>query len=171
MERNRVYLIILVVVIAIVLLGMITVNTLFSRPPEVSVSGVSIDSINLSAICLNITFMVKNYYPVAIPVKTINYSVSYAGNDKDRVLGGGNEQGIRLEPGAHEISVPLNISNPEIIRSAWDVLKSREIRLQVNGTVTPDLFGLIPPVQYGREISVPVNAGSLFSAIGSILGS
>ena len=167
MERRTVYIILIIALFAAGLVG----TGLFSRPPVISVTGASVSSLNLSTLGLDIAFAVENRYPVAIPVKSLQYSVAYQSGGVTRILGEGEQLGLRMNPGSQSITIPVNISNPALIGSAWEVLKSGEIHLLINGSVTPDLFGITPAIPFGREITVPVNTGSILSGIGSLLGS
>ncbi|PKL59733.1 MAG: hypothetical protein CVV33_06330 [Methanomicrobiales archaeon HGW-Methanomicrobiales-4] len=67
------------------------------------------------------------------------------------------------------------ISNPALIGSLWEVLKSGEITLSISGNVTPELFGIAPAVPFSKEIRTPVTGSTIVSNLrtlaGAVLGS
>jgi LEA14-like dessication related protein len=143
---------------------------LFARAPVVTVSEASINNVNLSNLGLEITMSIESPYPITIPIKSIQYSISYQNEGKMDTLGEGEEKGIIMNPGKNEITFPVYISNPAIIGSLWEILKSGEIRLLISGTVTPDIFGMALNVPFSKEIITPVNTGSILSGLQSIAG-
>lgn len=166
MERKILYIGIIIVLLIIGLLGV----GFFAKSPQVSVSGATINSFNLSAIGLIITLAVDSPYPVAIPLKTVNYSVTYIGKQSPVQLATGDLQGIILSPGYQEISIPVLVSNPAIIESLLGVLTTRELALSISGNITPDFFGIAPAIPFQKEITSPINAEEILSGIGTGAG-
>lgn len=166
MERKILY----IGIIVILLIAVVLVSGLFSRAPEVSVQGAAITSLTLSALSLNITLTVNSFYPIAIPVKKVDYSVIYNGKKGPVRLAAGEQQGIILKPGSQEITIPVLISNPALIESLLGVLTTGKIGLSVSGNITPDLFGIAPVVPFSQDIVTPVHTEDILSGIGQIAG-
>lgn len=167
MEKRYQY---IVIIIAVILIAGVVLTGLFARVPVVSVSGAGISSVNLSSIGLDITLTVDSPYPVAIPVKSLEYSVAYHGNGSPILLGEGTQKGLILKPGSQKIVIPMLISNPALVGSLWEVLKSGEINLVVNGNVTPEFFGIAPAVPFSKEIRSQVTDSTILSGIKSLAG-
>lgn len=164
----------IIIIIAVLLIGVVIGGFIgmvsFAKPPSVSVTGASFNSINLSAIDLAITFTTENTYPVAIPIKSLNYTVSYQGKAETVLLGKGDQTGIAIKPGKQDLVIPLIISNPALIRSVLEMVTTGNINLIISGNLTPDLFGIAPPIPFSKEVSVQVTQGDIISKIGSIAG-
>ena len=166
MDRKILY----IGIIIVLLIAAALITGLFSRAPEVSVQGAAISSLNLSAISLNITLTVDSFYPIAIPVKKVDYSVIYNGKKGPVRLAEGVQQGIILKPGSQDITIPVLISNPALIESLLGVLTTGKIGLSVSGNITPDLYGIDPVVPFSKDIVTPVRTEDILSGIGQMAG-
>jgi LEA14-like dessication related protein len=167
------YWIILVVVALVIGIG---VGLLFTpKAPTITVTGAEINSVNLSAISLSFIVDIDSTYPVGIPIKSLTYTVSYQGRDGPIQMASGEKNGIVIKPGKEELVIPVLVSNPSIVKTAFEVIKTGEIRLIINGNVTPDFFGVAPVVPFTKEVAVPVKLGSIggdiISSVGSLAGS
>jgi LEA14-like dessication related protein len=165
-----------IILVVIVLLIGIGIGTLFTpKPPTFTVKGAEINSVNLSAIGLSFIIDVDSSYPVAIPIKSLAYTVSYQGRDGPIELASGEKKGIMIKPGKDELVIPVLISNPSIVKAAFEVLRTGEIRLIINGNATPDFFGVAPAVPFSKEVAIPVKlgdiSGDIISSVGSLAGS
>ncbi|HWQ64519.1 MAG TPA: hypothetical protein VN429_08890 [Methanospirillum sp.] len=165
-----------IILVVIVLLIGIGVGTLFTpKAPTFTVKGAEINSVNLSAIGLSFIIDVDSSYPVAIPIKSLTYTVSYQGREGPIELASGEKKGIMIKPGKDELVIPVLVSNPSIVKTAFEVLRTGEIRLIINGNVTPDFFGVAPAVPFSKEVAVPVKlgdiSGGIISSVGSLAGS
>ncbi|MDD1727989.1 MAG: LEA type 2 family protein [Methanospirillum sp.] len=169
MER-RSWIIILVSILVILLICGAAGVSLFAKAPTATITGVSLNSVNLSAIDLTINVSVDSPYPVAVPVKSLNYSITYQGKDGAMPLGNGEQKGFTIKPGSHELEIPIILSNPSLIQSALQVLKTGEIKITVTGTLTPDFFGIAPPVPFTKETTIPIR-DQIMIGIGSLAGS
>ena len=167
MERRNQY---IIIVAAILIIGAICAG-LFAKSPVVSVSGAEISSLNLSAIGLAVTLTVDSPYPITVPVKKLDYSIAYIGKETPVLLSDGVEQDIVMKPGSQEMVIPVVISNPALISSLWEVLKSGEIGISVSGNVTPDFLGIAPSVPFRKDITAHITGKDILSGLGSLVGS
>jgi LEA14-like dessication related protein len=167
MEQKTI-LIICGVVILIIIGG--AVIGLFVQAPKASVSGASISSANLTTLGLEINILVDSPYPVTIPIKNLQYTVAYQSSGSSTLLAEGEERGFHMKPGSQEIVLPVYVSNPALIGSVLDVLKTGEIRLLISGVITPDFYGITPEVPFSKEITTPVNTGTILSGIKDFAG-
>jgi LEA14-like dessication related protein len=166
MEKKYQYIVIIVVllVIGVILIG------IFARAPVVSVSGAGITSVNLSAIGLEITLTIDSPYPVAILVKSLDYSVSYHGKESPVLLGEGKQYGLTLQPGSQKIIIPMVVSNQAVIGSLWEGIRSENMNLVITGNITPEFFGIAPAIPFNREVSAKITGRDILSGIGSLAG-
>ena len=137
MERKNI-----IILVALILICGAVVTGLFAKAPNVAVSGAAISSFNLSSISLNITLDIGSPYPVAVPIQSIRYAVKYQGKNSQILLGEGEQRGVTLQPGTQKLVIPLVISNPSFIRSAYETLQTGQIPLAISGNITFDLFGI-----------------------------
>ena len=169
MERRSGIIILVSILVILIICGAVGVS-FFSKAPTATITGVSLSSVNLSSIGLTINVSVDNPYPVAVPVKSLNYSVTYQGRDGAMPLGNGEQKGFTIKPGSHELEIPITLSNPSLIQSALQVLKTGTIKIAITGTITPDFFGIAPPVPFSKETTIPVR-DQIMIGIGSLAGS
>jgi len=165
-----------IILIVIILLVGIGIGALFTpQAPTVTVTGAGISSVNLSTIGLEFTVDIDSSYPVTIPIKSLTYTVAYQGSKGPIQLAAGEKIGMTIKPGKQELVIPVLVSNPSIIKSAIEVIRTGEINLIINGNITPDLFGVGPTVPFSKEVAVPVKlgdiGGDILSSVGSIAGS
>lgn len=162
----------IIILVALILICGAVVAGLFAKVPTAAVSGAAISSFNLSSIGLNITLDIGSPYPVAVPIQSIRYTVTYQGKNSHILLGEGEQRGIILQPGAQKLVIPLVISNPSLIRSVYETLQTRQIPLTISGNITFDLFGITPRVPFKENVTVPVpnTVQSVIAGIGSFAG-
>lgn len=162
----------LVIVIALILICGAVIVGLFGQAPTARVSNVEFSSLNLSSLGLTITVETQSSYPVAVNLKSVSYVIEYQGNHGISTLGSGEVTGQVLQPGTGTLTIPVTISNPSLISSAWQTLQSGEIRLVVHGEIAPDFFGFAPSIPFSREITVPVpiTAEKILGTIGDLTG-
>lgn len=160
----------IIILIAILLIGGAIGAGLFVKAPSASVTGVSVNSFNLSSISLAITLTVDSPYPISIPVRSLQYAVTYKGEGADIPLGKGEKTGIILKPGSQDLIIPMVVSNPSLVRSVLRVLTSGEILLTITGNLTPEFFGTAPTVPFSREMTIPVTGEDIISGLGSFAG-
>jgi LEA14-like dessication related protein len=146
----------IIILVAVILIGGAVVAGLFAKPPTVTVSGAQVSSLNLSSIGLNITLDTENFYPIPLPTNSIRYTIAFQGKETKIPLGSGEKSGVVLQPGTQTLTIPVLISNPSLVRSAIETVKSGEVRLLISGEIVPDFFGIAPAVPFKREVTVPV---------------
>ncbi|HWQ66812.1 MAG TPA: LEA type 2 family protein [Methanospirillum sp.] len=161
------YVIIIILAALILLIGVIA--GMFAQPPTATVSGASIRSINLSAIDLEITARVESSYPVTIPVKNVEYTVNISSVETPVQLAHGSQQGFTIKPGVQEISIPVIIQTASLPGAAVKILMSDELPLQISETVTLDIFGFAPVIEFNRTMTIPVPVSSYLSRLGSLI--
>lgn len=166
MERRT--LIILIIVLALV--AGVAGCILLGPQPQVSVTGATVTSVNLSTLALSVTLTVTNPYPVSIPLKSTDYTIETKGREGPVILATGSQKGIMLNPGPTEITLPVLVSNPVIIESVISVLTTGKMEIGVSGSVTPDFFGIAPAIPFHREIITPVDTREILSGIGKEAG-
>lgn len=162
----------LILLVAFILISGAVVAGLFGQSPTARVSNVEISSLNLSSLGLTITLETMSSYPVAVNLRSVTYAIDYQGKNGITSLGTGEKTGLMLQPGKGNLTIPVTISNPSLISSAWQTLQSGEIRLMVHGKITPDFFGIAPSIPFSREITVPVpiTTEKILGTIGDLAG-
>jgi LEA14-like dessication related protein len=125
------------------------------KSPEVSVRGVSLTSFSFSELSLDVVLLVNNPNSFGITLKSLSFDVYYqSGNDWVN-LSHGEKTGIMINSGQNEVTVPVTVSNAELLRSLAGLVTTGELTLQIRGTASPDFYGIAPniPFTYTTTIS------------------
>ncbi len=122
--------------------------TALMKGPEVSVTGVTLSSITLSELSFDVNLLVNNPNSFGITLKSLLFDVFYEDGNDWVYLSHGEKTGIRIEPGENEVTVPVTVSNAELLRSLAGFITNGKITLQIRGTISPDLYGIAPNVPF-----------------------
>jgi LEA14-like dessication related protein len=130
------------------------------KDPEISVEKVTPVSFSLNELILNLTLSVYNPNSLGITLKTLSFDVYYLKGTEWVFLSHGEQQGIRINPGENEVTVPVSIQTTALAGSVLDLITGGEITLQVRGVASPDFFGIAPKVPFTRTVTYsPGNTG------------
>jgi LEA14-like dessication related protein len=109
------------------------------KQPEVSVKGVSLTSLNLTDMVLDVTLTVNNPNSMGISLTSLSFDVFYQKGSDWIFLAHGEQSGIRINPGENTVTVPVVISNRDLLGS---------------------LFGLLAPsVPFTHTTTIPLRTG------------
>jgi LEA14-like dessication related protein len=128
--------------------------SMFIKDPQVSVTSVVPTSFSLSEITLNVTLDVNNPNPVGITLKTLSFDVYYQQGNEWMYLSHGETNGVRVNPGENEISIPVTVSNVELGKSLLSLVSNGELTLQIRGYAAPDILGFGPKVPFSHTTTV-----------------
>ena len=126
------------------------------KEPEIDVTNVTIQSVTLQEIGLNVTVNVNNPNPIGIALKSVVFDVYYQQGNDWVSIGHGEGGGYDIRPGMNELSIPVTVNSTELIGAGIGAVMKNEITLQVRGTAVPDLFGLNPQIPFSRTKTIPV---------------
>jgi LEA14-like dessication related protein len=129
------------------------------KPPDVSVKGVSLTSLNLTSMALDITLSVNNPNSMGITLASLSFDVFYQNGSDWVFLAHGEQSGIQISPGDNTVTVPVVISNRELLGSLVGLLTRGEITLQIRGVAKPDFYGLAPSVPFTHTTTIPLRTG------------
>jgi len=129
------------------------------KPPDVSVKGVSLTSLNLTSMALDVTLSVNNPNSMGITLASLSFDVFYQNGSDWVFLAHGEQSGIQINPGENTVIVPVMISNRELLGSLVGLLTRGEITLQIRGVAKPDFYGLAPPVPFTHTTTIPLRTG------------
>lgn len=126
------------------------------KQPEISVKGVSLASLNLTTMGLDVTLSVNNPNSLGITLSTLSFDVYYQNENNWVYLSHGEQSGIRIEPGENTVTIPLLIQNKELLGSLLRLISQGEITLQIRGTAKPEFFGVAPPIPFTHTTTIPL---------------
>jgi LEA14-like dessication related protein len=129
------------------------------KQPEVSVKGVSLTSLNLTDMVLDVTLSVNNPNSMGISLTSLSFDVFYQKGSDWIFLAHGEQSGIRINPGENTVTVPVVISNRDLLGSLFGLLTQGEITLQIRGVARPDFYGLAPSVPFTHTTTIPLRTG------------
>jgi LEA14-like dessication related protein len=128
--------------------------TALVKSPEVSVTDVALSSVALSELSLDVNLLVNNLNSFGITLKSLSFDVFYENGNDWVYLSHGEKTRIRIEPGENEVTVPVSVSNAELLKSLAGFITSGKISLRVRGTISPDFYGIAPNVPFTYTTAV-----------------
>jgi LEA14-like dessication related protein len=129
------------------------------KQPEISVEGVSLTSLNLTEMTLDVTLSVNNPNSMGITLASLSFDVFYQKGSDWIYLAHGEQTGIRINPGNNTVTIPVVISNRELLGSLFGFITKGEITLQIRGVAKPDFYGLAPSVPFTHTTTIPLRIG------------
>jgi LEA14-like dessication related protein len=144
---------------------LITVALLFSgcgmliKDPKFEVKNVALESLDFSNIGLLVTLSIDNPNPIGINLKSIIFDVYYQKGSEWIFISHGEKGSFSIKPGLNEVSIPVNIKTSAIPAAVVGALAQGEITLQINGTASPDFFGIAPVIPFSNVTTMPLKAG------------
>jgi LEA14-like dessication related protein len=126
------------------------------KDPEISVEKVTPVSFSLNELILAVTLNVTNPNSMGITLKNLSFDVYYQKGTEWVYLSHGEQQGIRINPGENEVTVPVTIQTSALAGSLLDLVTSGEITLQIRGVASPDLGVISPKVPFTRTMTYPL---------------
>jgi LEA14-like dessication related protein len=131
------------------------------KEPEITLKNITIRSISLQEIGLDVTLDVNNPNVFGVKLKSIVFDVYYQRGDDWIYVSHGEGGGYDIRPGMNEVTVPVAIKSSALPGAGIAALLNGEITLQVRGTAVPDFFGFAPKVPFNYTTSIPVNLPGL----------
>lgn len=143
-------------VLCIVLTGCIIIAGCSAQPksPEVSVKGVALRSLSFSGLSLDVTMQVINPNPFGITLDSLTFDVYYQDGPDWVYLSHGEKKGVTINPGENQVTVPVTVDNAELLRSLAGFITGGEVTVQVRGTASVDLHGLVVPIPFTHTTTV-----------------
>ncbi len=126
------------------------------KEPEIDVTNVTIESVTLQEIGLNVTVNVNNPNPLGIALKSVVFDVYYQRGNDWVIIGHGEGGGYDIRPGMNELSIPVVVNSTELIGAGIGAVMNQEITVQIRGIAVPDLFGLSPQIPFSSTKTIPV---------------
>jgi LEA14-like dessication related protein len=123
------------------------------KDPEISVKNVTPVSFSLSELDLSVMLDVYNPNPLGITLKTLSFDIYYQKGAEWVFLSHGEQEGIRINPGENEVTIPITIQNTALAGSFLDLIATGEITFQIRGVASPDFFGFAPKVPFTRTVT------------------
>ncbi len=137
-------------VLCVLIAGGIVISGCSALPksPEVSVVGVSVTSVSLSTLSLDVALLVNNPNSFGITLKSLSFDVYYQSGNEWVYLSHGEKTGIVIDPGENKVTVPVTVSSAELLRSLAGLITNGNLTIQVRGTASPDFYGIAPSVPF-----------------------
>jgi len=129
------------------------------KDPKIDVKNVAIESMDFSNIGLLVTLGIDNPNPLGINIKSVNFDVYYQKDDQWVYISHGEGGGFEIKPGVNEVTVPVNIKTSALPGAVVSALTQGAITIQINGTASPDFFGIAPQVPFSKVTTIPLNPG------------
>ncbi len=143
-------------VLCVVLAGGIMIAGCSAQPktPEISVQGVALKSLSFSGLSLDVTVQVNNPNPFGITLDSLTFDVYYLDGPDWVYLSHGEKKGLTINPGENQVTVLVTVDNAELLRSLAGFITGGEVTVQVRGTASVDLHGLVVPIPFTHTTTV-----------------
>ena len=126
------------------------------KDPDIKVKNVALESADLSSVNLLVTLSIDNPNPLGINIKSLVFDVYYQKGDEWNYISHGETGSFSLKPGMNEVTVPVSIKTSAIPGAVVGALARGEITLKINGTASPDFFGISPQIPFSTVTTVPL---------------
>ena len=130
--------------------------SLLLKNPQVSVSTVSLTSLSLSDLTLNVTVLIDNPNPIGITLKKIAFDVWFHNGRDWNFITHGEQGSMEATPGKTEVTIPVSVQYSDLIKAGGSILSRGELPLRVNGTAAPDFFGIAPVLPFSYNTTIPL---------------
>jgi LEA14-like dessication related protein len=126
------------------------------RNPVISVKNITVASLSLRNLSIEIALAADNPNPVGITLKTIAFDVYYLRGDDWIFLSTGKQSDVVIKSGNNDLTIPVNTGNTELFSAFFDMIAHGKITLRVKGVVSPDLFLFAPKVPFTQTMTIPL---------------
>lgn len=129
---------------------------LLIKDPKIDVKNVALESLDLSNVNLLVTLSIDNPNPIGLDLNSINFDVNYQQRDTWVFISHGQRGSFTIKPGVNEVTVPVSIKTSAIPGAIVGALAQGEIILQINGTASPNFFGISPQIPFSTITTIPL---------------
>lgn len=127
---------------------------LLLKNPVISVEKVSLSSLSLQDLGLDVTLSITNPNAFGITLKSLSFDIYYQQEGVWTFLSHGDQTSIPISPGENHVTIPVTVNNAELLRSLLGLLMKGEMPIQIKGTASPDLFGLAPKIPFTHSTTI-----------------
>jgi Conserved secreted protein len=121
---------------------------LLLKNPVISVEKVSLSSLSLHDLGLEVTLTIINPNALGITLKSLSFDIYYQQEEEWIFLSHGGQNDIKISPGENHVTVPVTVNNAELLKSLFVLLMKGEMPVRIKGTASPDLLGLAPEIPF-----------------------
>lgn len=127
------------------------------KEPQVSVTDVSLSSVSLSTIVIEVTFSIDNPNAVGVTLDSLTFDIYTKHQDDWLYLAHGEQTGLEIEPGKNVVTIPVVVDTQQMLASMARTLASGEITLQVKGIASADVFSFNWDIPFIHTRTIPLN--------------
>ena len=127
------------------------------KEPQVSVTDVSLSSVSLSTIVIEVTFSIDNPNAVGVTLDSLTFDIHTKHQDDWLYLAHGEQTGLEIEPGKNVVTIPVVVDTQQMLASMARTLASGEITLQVKGIASADVFSFNWDIPFIHTRTIPLN--------------
>jgi LEA14-like dessication related protein len=127
---------------------------LLLKDPIISVEKVSLSSLSLQDLGLDVTLSITNPNAFGITLKSLSFDIYYQQEGEWTFLSHGEQNGITIKPGENHVTVPVTVNNAELLKSLLGLLMKGEMPVRIKGTAAPDLLGLAPKIPFTHSTTI-----------------
>lgn len=133
---------------------LVTGCALLLKDPVISVEKVSVSSLSLQDLGLDVTLSITNPNALGITLKSLSFDIYYQHEGEWVFLSHGEQNGITIKPGENHVTVPVTVNNAELLRSLLGLLMKGEMPIRIKGTAAPDILGLAPKIPFTHTTTI-----------------
>lgn len=129
------------------------------QEPTIEVEHIALESFDLSQIDVLVTLGIDNPNPVGITLKSITFDVYYPVGNEWVFISHGESGNVEIRPGMNAVTIPMTIPTSALPGAFLGVLTTGEMTLLIQGTVSPDFFGISPEIPFSKVTTIPFTPG------------
>jgi len=129
------------------------------KEPTIEAKNVALESFDISRIGLLVTLEIDNPNPVGMSFTSIDFDVYYQAGNEWVFISHGELGDVEIQPGSNEVTIPVTITTSALPGAVLGALTRGEITLLIQGTASPDFFGLSPKIPFSKVTTVPLPTG------------
>lgn len=124
------------------------------KDPEVSVRGVKPTTVSLTSVTLDVDLEVTNKNLFGITLKSLSFDVYYQDGTDYMFLSHGEKDGLQVNPGTNNVTVPVTVNNAGLLRSIADYFLTGKLQVRIEGTAQPDFLLASPKIPFTRTVTL-----------------
>jgi LEA14-like dessication related protein len=124
--------------------------------PTITVDGIAVENISLSAIDLSVRLTVSNPNPVGATLENVSFDLYFLDGSEQKFLAHGQRTGFEIRPdGDTTVAIPVRVDNLRLVQAVLGILRDGALTVRVSGSATVD-FGVavFEDVPFNREVEV-----------------
>ncbi|MDG6256984.1 MAG: LEA type 2 family protein [Methanomicrobiaceae archaeon] len=129
--------------------------------PTITVDGIAVENVSLSALDLSVRLTVSNPNPVGATLDDVSFDLYFLDGGEQKFLAHGERDGFEIRPGGDTtVAIPVRVDNLRLVQTVLALFRDGAVTFRVSGSATVD-FGVVAfeDTPFTREVEVTLPEG------------